>query len=336
MQKTTNKILIIGPSWVGDTIMAQCLFKLLKQIDPATQIDVLSPKFLHPLLQRMPEINQAIDLNLKHKELGLIKRYKLARSLIKKNYSQTIVLPNSLKSALIPFFARIPLRTGWRGEWRYGLLNDLRILNKQHYPLMIERFMALSLPYEASLPETYPLPKLNIDKEAVTQTIKKFNLSLEPKPILALCPGAEYGSAKRWSTEYFAHVAKKKLNENWQVWLFGGKKDEVIGQEIQNKTKARCVNLIGKTDLGEATDLLSLTDFVITNDSGLMHIAAALDLRIIAIYGSTSPKFTPPLSNKVEILQSELSCAPCFKRTCKFGHYKCLREITPEQVLKLL
>ncbi|MGD9108194.1 MAG: lipopolysaccharide heptosyltransferase II [Gammaproteobacteria bacterium] len=341
MQKTTNKILIIGPSWVGDTIMAQCLFKLLKQIDPATQIDVLSPKFLHPLLQRMPEVNQTIDLNLKHKELGLIKRYKLAKSLTKKNYSQAIVLPNSLKSALIPFFARIPLRTGWRGEWRYGLLNDLRILNKQHYPLMIERFMALGLPYEATLPEAYPLPKLNINKELVNATLKKFINSLDPavKPrdkVLALCPGAEYGSAKRWPAENFAHVAEKKRNENWQVWLFGGKKDEVIGQEIQNKTKARCVNLIGKTDLGEVTDLLSLTDFVITNDSGLMHVAAALDLQTIAIYGSTSPKFTPPLSNKVEILQSELSCAPCFKRACKFGHYKCLREITPEQVLKLL
>ncbi|MGD9152914.1 MAG: lipopolysaccharide heptosyltransferase II [Gammaproteobacteria bacterium] len=340
MQKTTNKILIIGPSWVGDTVMAQCLFKLIKQINPAAQIDVLSPKFLHPLLQRIPEVNQTIDLNLKHKELGLIKRYKLAKSLIKKNYSQAIVLPNSLKSALIPFFARIPLRTGWRGECRYGLLNDLRVLDKQHYPLMIERFMALGLPYGADLPEEYPLPALPSRGLASSKNtdiaLKKFNLSREPKPILALCPGAEYGPAKRWPAEYFAHVAEEKLKENWQVWLFGGKKDEAIGYEIQNKTKARCVNLIGKTDLGEATDLLPLTDFVITNDSGLMHIVAALDLRIIAIYGSTSPKFTPPLSSKIEILQTELPCAPCFKRTCKFGHYKCLREITPEQVLKLL
>lgn len=336
MQKTTNKILIIGPNWIGDTIMSQCLFKLIKQINPSAQIDVLSPGFLHPLLQRMPEVNQPIDLNLKHGELGLSKRYKLAKSLSKKNYSQAIVLPNSLKSALIPFFARIPLRTGWRGEWRYGLLNDLRILDKQHYPLMIERFMTLGLPYETTLPEEYPLPKLNIDKETVIHTIKKFNLSLEPKPVLALCPGAEYGPAKRWPAEYFSHVAEKKLKENWQVWLFGGKKDEPIGQEIQNKTKARCINLIGKTDLGEATDLLSSANFVIANDSGLMHVAAALDLQIIAIYGSTSPKFTPPLNNKIEILQTKLSCAPCFKRTCKFGHYKCLREITPEQVLNML
>lgn len=336
MHKITNKILIIGPSWVGDTIMAQCLFKLIKQLDPTAQIDVLAQKFLHPLLKRMPEVNQVIDLNLKHKELGLIRRYKLAKSLVKNNYSQAIVLPNSLKSALIPFFAHIPLRTGWRGEWRYGLLNDWRILDKHRYPLMIERFMALGLPNDADLPEEYPLPKLNIDKELTANTIKKFDLSLNPKPILALCPGAEFGRAKRWPTEYFAHIAKEKLKDNWQVWLFGGKKDEDIGQEIQNQAHDHCINLIGKTDLAEAVDLLSLADFVVTNDSGLMHVAAALDLKIIAIYGSTSPKFTPPLSNKVEILQAEVPCTPCFKRTCKFDHYKCLREITPELVLKTL
>lgn len=336
MREDIYKILIIGPSWVGDTVMAQCLFKVLKQTMPNVQIDVLAQKFLHPLLKRMPEVNQVIDLNLKHKELGLIRRYKLAKSLIEKNYSQTIVLPNSIKSALIPFFARIPLRTGWRGELRYGLLNDLRILDKQHYPLMIERFMALGLPNDADLPEEYPLPKLHIDKELAASTIKKFDLSLNPKPILALCPGAEFGRAKRWPAEYFAHIAKEKLKDNWQIWLFGGKKDEDIGREIQNQTHDHCVNLIGKTDLAEAIDLLSFADCVVTNDSGLMHVAAALDLKIIAIYGSTSPKFTPPLSKKVKILQTELPCAPCFKRTCTLGHYKCLQEITPEKVLKVL
>jgi len=338
MNKTINKTLIIGPSWVGDTIMAQCLFKLLKQTDPAVQIDVLSPAFLHPLLKRMPEVNQAINLNLKHDELGLKKRYHLAKILRAKNYAQAIVLPNSLKSALIPFLAGIPLRTGWRGEWRYGLLNDLRILDKVRYPLMIERFMALGLAPEASLPEEYPFPNLVVDKNAANKTAMdpRFRGDDTTKGVLALCPGAEYGEAKRWPAEYFAQIANQKLDDFWQVWLFGGEKDEEVGKKIQNQTQQRCVNLIGKTNLGEAIDLLSLTDFVITNDSGLMHVAASLDKKIIAIYGSSSPKFTPPLSDKVEILQSKLPCSPCFKRTCKFGHYKCLREIIPEMVLKTL
>lgn len=344
MNDISNKILIIGPSWVGDIIMSQCLFKLLKQQEPDMQIDVLAPAFLHPLLKRMPEVNQTIDLNLKHGELGLKKRYSLAKTLRAKNYAQAIVLPNSWKSALIPFLAKIPLRTGWRGEWRYGLLNDLRVLDKEHYPLMIERFMALSLPPESTLPEEYPCPKLMCDKNTAINAARKFmdsgSVDLARNNtagnILALCPGAEYGKAKRWPPEYFTHVANQKLNENWQVWLFGGEKDKNIGKIIQNKTRERCINLIGKTNLGKAADLLSLTDFVITNDSGLMHVAGSLDLKIIAIYGSSSPKFTPPLSNKIEILQNKLSCSPCFKRTCNFGHYKCLREITPEMVLKTL
>jgi heptosyltransferase-2 len=359
MNNTTNKILIIGPSWVGDTVMAQCLFKILKQQNPDVQIDVLAQKFLHPLLERMPEINKSIELNVKHGELGLKKRYRLAKTLRNENYSQAIILPNSLKSALIPWLAKIPEKTGWRGEWRYGLLNDLRILDKKQYPLMIERFMALGLPFDAELPEEYPFPKLAIDKSIALNTtavipakagIQKTAMDprstslvgddtsqmSQPKPILALCPGAEYGQAKRWPTEYFAEVANTKLNENWQVWLFGGNKDVEIGEIIQNKTQQRCANLIGKTNLGEAIDLLSLADFAITNDSGLMHIAAALDLSIIAIYGSSSPTFTPPLSNKTKILTSKISCSPCFKRKCKFGHYKCLHETTPDQVLKLL
>jgi len=336
MNDTTDKILIIGPSWVGDTVMAQCLFKILKQQNPSVQIDVSAQKFLHPLLERMPEANKSIDLNVKHGELGLKKRHKLSKTLRNENYSQAIVLPNSLKSALIPWLAKIPERTGWRGEWRYGLINDLRILDKKQYPLMIERFMALGLPFDAELPEEYPFPKLNVDENTIAAVTEKFGITSQPKPILALCPGAEYGPAKRWPTEYFAEVANQQLNKNWQVWLFGGNKDTEIGETIQNKTQQRCVNLIGKTNLGEAIDLLSLADFAITNDSGLMHIAAALDLSIIAIYGSSSPTFTPPLSDKTKMLTSKLPCSPCFKRKCKFGHYKCLHETTPDKVLELL
>jgi heptosyltransferase II len=329
-----DKVLIVGPSWVGDMVMAQCLFKLLKQQEPSVQIDVLAMDFLHPLLKCMPEVREAISLSIKHGEFGLGKRYRLGRKLSQQNYNQAIVLPNSFKSALIPFFARIPQRTGWRGEWRYGLLNDLRILNKQNYPLMIERFVALGLTQGANLPDSSSLPQLKVSKKAMELVLKKFGLVLD-KPVLALCPGAEYGPAKQWPAEYFAEVASTKLAEGWQVWLFGSQRDTKIAQIIQKDTDHGCVDLTGKTDLGEAIDLLSLAQAVVTNDSGLMHVASALNLFIIAIYGSSSPKFTPPLGKKVQVLSSDIDCSPCFERECKHGHYRCLRDLNPKLVLEL-
>ena len=215
-----NKILIIGPAWVGDMVMAQCLFKLLKQRQPHAMIDVLAPAWSLPLLARMPEVNAAKVMPIGHGEMALKKRYQLGKALRSEQYQQAIVLPNSFKSALIPFFARIPLRTGWRGEMRYGLLNDVRVLNKRHYPLMIEQFMALGLPTQEKLSKPYPLPAL--------QTFSVTDSG--SAPILALCPGAEFGPAKRWPEEYYAEIANAKLKEGllntpirqsqFKVWNF--------------------------------------------------------------------------------------------------------------------
>lgn len=337
-----SKILVIAPSWVGDMMMAQSLFKLLKQQNPEVVIDILAHSYLSPLIKYMPEINRVIETDFKHGSLNFRQRFQLAKKLLKEKYDQAIILPNSFKAALIPFFAKIPIRTGWRGEFRYGLLNDLRILDKNLYPLMAERFLALGIKPEKSIKLTENLfPKLIPNPIQISATLQKLNLLKAAKPILALCIGAEYGSAKRWPAKYFAKVAAKKIADGWEVWLVGSPKDQAIGEKIISEIKIfssfqSIHNLTGKTNLAEAVDLLSQADVIISNDSGLMHIAAALDLPLIAIFGSSTPKFTPPLTDKAKIISLNLKCSPCFKKECPLSHLKCLAELKPEMVLDVL
>lgn len=331
-------ILIIGPSWVGDMVMAQTLFSCLRTQHPDCAIDVLAPDWSRPILERMPEVRQALSFPLGHGALELATRRKIGQSLVGQ-YDQAILLPNSLKSALVPFFAKIPKRTGWKGEMRYGLLNDLRKLDKERYPLMIERFMALAYAPEAELPKPYPRPHLVIDPESRAQALARFGLEID-RPVLALCPGAEFGEAKRWPAEHYAKVAEVKIREGWQVWLFGSKSDHPGCEQIRARLipglREEASNLAGQTSLAQAIDLLSCASAVVSNDSGLMHVAAALNRPLVAVYGSTSPAFTPPLADQVEVVRLGLECSPCFDRTCKFGHYNCLRELSPRPVLEAL
>ena len=328
------RILIIGPSWVGDMVMAQTLFQCLKQRHPECVIDVLAPEWSRPILERMPEVRQALSFPLGHGALELATRRRIGKSLAGQ-YDQAILLPNSLKSALVPFFAGIPKRTGWRGELRFGLLNDVRKLDKAKYPLMIERFMALAYPAGAELPQPYPRPRLQIQAQSRDAALAKFGLSLD-RPVLALCPGAEFGEAKRWPSEHYAKVAESKIRQGWQVWLFGSKNDHAVGEAIRGRLipglREEASNLSGETSLAEAIDLLSCSDAVVSNDSGLMHVAAALNCPLVAVYGSTSPGFTPPLADQVEVVRLGLDCSPCFDRPCRFGHYNCLRQLEPEAV----
>ncbi|WP_278443350.1 lipopolysaccharide heptosyltransferase II [Pseudomonas oryzihabitans] len=327
-------ILIIGPSWVGDMVMAQTLFVCLKRQYPDCQIDVLAPEWSRPLLERMPEVREALSFPLGHGAFELATRRRIGQQL-RGRYDQAILLPNSLKSALVPYFAGIPKRTGWRGEMRFGLLNDIRTLDKARYPLMIERFMALAHAPGAELPKPYPEPRLAIDPASRDAALERFGLSLD-RPVLALCPGAEFGEAKRWPAEHYAVVADARLRQGWQVWLFGSQKDASGGEEIREWVtpgfEEDVCNLSGRTSLAEAIDLLSCASAVISNDSGLMHVAAALDRPLVAVYGSTSPGFTPPLASQVEVVRLGLECSPCFDRTCRFGHYDCLRLLQPSLV----
>lgn len=290
-----DRTLVIGPSWVGDMVMSQSLLKTIKNQHPETKIDVLAPAWSQSLTQRMPEVSGGIHMPTGHGELGLSKRYQIAKSL-RNRYRRSYVLPNSFKSALVPFWAKIPLRIGWRGEWRYPLLNDIRVLDKKRFPLMVQRYVALG--YEATrpapLPENVPVPQLIVDEINVQAALEKYQLSLEKGPVIALCPGAEFGPSKRWPDEYYAQLAQYFLNLNYQVWIFGSQKDDAVAQRINRVCEDRCENLCGRTSLAEAIDLLSLSQCVVSNDSGLMHIAASLNRPVVAIYGSTDPGFTPP------------------------------------------
>ncbi len=332
-----NKILVIGPAWVGDMVMAQSLFQILKANAPLTAIDVLAPDWTRPLLDRMPEVQKAHAMPIGHGVLDLRRRYQLAQGLKSEGYTQAIVLPNSWKSALIPWWATIPKRTGFLGECRFGLLNDYRILNKKKLSRMIDRFAALAIEKNAPLPYPVPHPRLEVHVDSVHAAITKFSLAMDLEgPILALCPGAEFGASKRWPEQYYAEVALAKLKEGWAVWLFGSKKDEAQALAIQIATGERCRDFTGKTNLSEAIDLMSLVRLVVTNDSGLMHIAAALQKPVVAVYGSTDPGFTPPLGANAHIVRLSLPCSPCFKRECPLQHHQCMQALLPERVLSAI
>ncbi|RLQ22126.1 lipopolysaccharide heptosyltransferase II [Seongchinamella sediminis] len=322
-----DKVLVVGPSWVGDMVMSQVLYRLLQQTRPGVLIDVAAPAWSEPLLARMPEVRRAITKPIGHGEPALGRRWKLGRALRGEGYEQAILLPNSFKSALLPLFAGIPRRTGWRGEMRYGLLNDLRSLDAQRYPLMVQQFAALGLEPGAPLPAQLPPPRLVVDAAQAAACRDKFRLDSE-RPLLALCPGAEFGWAKRWPAQHYAELARHYIDRGWQVLLFGSGNDQPVTAEIVAACGAstHCLDLAGRTTLAEAVDMLSLATAVVSNDSGLMHIAAALSRPLVVIYGPTSPGFTPPLNANSEVVVSDIDCAPCFQRECPLQHHRCMRD----------
>lgn len=326
-----KRILIVGPAWVGDMVMAQSLFKTLKASNPECIIDVLAPAWSLPLLKRMPEVNEGIVLPVKHKQLGLKTRYRIGKQLRVNKYDQAITLPRSFKAALVPFFAKIPIRTGYRGEMRFGLVNDIKKLNRSILKQTVQRFTALAYEGELERPPIVHTPSLDIDIPNREWFIKDTQLDIS-KPIIAFMPGAEYGEAKRWPTEYFRQLAEMLVSNGNKVWIFGSKKENILGAEISDDYEEDVINLCGKTKLEDVIDLLSIVDTAISNDSGLMHIACAAGAKVIGIYGSSDPSYTPPLSNKAEVMYLSMSCSPCFQRTCQFEHLECLRDIKPIDV----
>ena len=328
------KTLVVAPAWIGDMLMAQPLLQLLHEQNH--QIDILAPNSTAAFAERMPQIHKTLLLPLKHGELNLKRRYQLGKSL-RGQYAQAIVLPNTLKSALIPWWAKIPKRVGWLGEQRYFLLNDYRRLNKEHLPSLIERYAALGVPKD-TVPTKLSQPKLTIDTDNLQRCLTTLNLNTE-QPILALCPGAEYGPTKRWPAKHYATVAKHFIDQGWQVWLLGTAQEKQAAEKIQQDTDHHCINLCGKTSVLDVIDLLSVSQLVASNDSGLMHIAAAVDVPLVAIYGSTSPRYTPPASNKATVIQLDFPCSPCFKRECPLPgkeHLRCLTQLQPERVIAAL
>lgn len=330
-----QKILVVAPSWVGDCVLMQPMLQRLIQRHPGVQIDVLAPPWTEKLLRLMPEVHAVIHNPFPHGAFSFGARRQLGEQLRESAYDQAIMLPNSWKSALLPYFAEIPLRTGFIGEGRFGLLNDARRLNKRKLPLMVERFAALAEAQGAELERPVPVPRLLVSMEAQAAALAKFNLS-HNRPVAVFCPGAEYGPAKRWPPHYYAELAQLLGTQGYQVWLIGSPKDKEVADKIVALGNPDVCNLCGSTDLAEAIALMAGADLVVSNDSGLMHIAAALQRPLLAIFGSSSPQFTPPLSAQAQVLKLDLPCSPCFKRECPLGHFNCMLQLTPREVARHL
>jgi len=326
------QILVVGPSWIGDTVLAQPLFKLLHERHAGLALDVLAPPWTLPLLERMPEVRRAIASPFQHGDLKLGLRRALGRELSRERYEQAIVLPNTFKSALVPLFAGIPRRTGYIGELRQWVLNDARRLDAAGLPQLVQRYAALGLPRGEA--PTLPLSSLGlrVNESARRATLERLGLD-RGMPVAVLCPGAEYGPAKRWPANHFAALARGLAARGCAVWLVGSQKDRDTGAEIARAADGACRNLCGDTSLGEAIDLIASGTAVVSNDSGLMHVAAALGRPLVALYGSSSPAYTPPHTARATILKLDLPCSPCFERVCPLGHFNCMVQLTPDRVL---
>ena len=316
-------------------VMAQSLFMALQEQHAECLIDVLAPEWSLSILERMPEVRKGIAMPFVHGQFDFKGRKELGISLRSEQYDQAILLPNSWKSAITPYFANIPKRTGYVGEMRWGLLNDSRKLDKKRLTKTVQRFVALAKSPSYELPGI-PLPRLLIDPVSVGDTKQEFDLDAMKGKILGLCPGAEYGPAKRWPEERYAEVAKQAIQQGWQVLLFGSVKDEPVTKTINDLAGGKCRDVAGKTSLTQALDLMSLCDVVVSNDSGLMHVAAALNIKTVAVYGSSDPTFTPPLHEEAEVVSLGLSCSPCFKRECPLVHLDCLVKIPASSISKIV
>jgi lipopolysaccharide heptosyltransferase II len=331
-----DKVLVVGPSWVGDMVMAQALYRSIKQRSERTRLHVLAPPWSLPVIARMPEVERAIELPVGHGELKLGARRALGVRLRAERYRRSIVLPRSFKAALVPWFARIPRRTGFRGEWRYGLLNDIRPFDGRRLDQTVKRFVALGFDDPADMPQQLPRewqPRLQRDPVNLARLRGKFDLA-EQDRLVALMPGAEYGPAKRWPAPSFGELAAQLAASGVDVIVLGSAKEHGIGEEIRAvASHSRVRNLCGATTLADVVDLTGAAGAAVSNDSGLMHVAAAAGTHVVALYGSSSPAFTPPLSETSTVLYLGIECSPCFERDCPLGHLRCLREISVRQVL---
>jgi heptosyltransferase-2 len=319
------RLLVILPNWIGDALMAQPLLARLHEKVPGLKVDVLAPEWVAPVARRMPEVNEVIAAPFRHGGLQLRLRWRIGRELCSRRYDQAIVLPNTWKSALVPFFADIPLRSGYVGESRFGLLNLIyRKAENQgnDRPAMTLHYAALAEPPGKEVAQPLPQPSLRFSAADVESATRKFGIA---GPYAVFCPGAEYGPAKRWP--YFKELSGQVRGQSGvEVVLLGSPND------VQAAAGIGGVDLVGKTTLDEAIDLIAGAQYVVTNDSGLMHVAAALDRPLVALFGSSSPRHTPPLSPHARVRWLQVECSPCYQRECPLGHFRCMREMTVDSV----
>jgi heptosyltransferase II len=327
-----ERILIVAPSWVGDAVLSEPLVALLREpLEPAI-VDVLAPSWCAPVYARMRGVRDIIENPFAHRELNLAARRALGRHLRGQGYTRAFVLPNSFKSALIPWFAHIPRRIGYAAEGRRVLLTDARRLDRRALPRLVDRFVRLAA-MAGQIGPSVPSPVLVPDVANAAAAMRSLGLATR-KPVAVLCPGAEYGPAKRWPTEHFIALAQRLLAAGYAVWLIGSPNDQASAEPIAAAVPG-VRNACGRTDLGTAIDLLAQASVVISNDSGLMHAAAAVGRPLVALFGSSSPIYTPPLSPLARVARIDIACSPCFQRECPLGHFKCMRELEPNVVYDL-
>ena len=324
--------LVVGPSWIGDAVMSQCLLAVLASRSTDTAIDVLAPESVRPVFARMPQVRTVLVAPFGHGDLALRRRLSLGAEL-RGRYDNAYVLPGSWKSALVPWAAAIPKRSGYLREWRYGLINAIYSLPEEKRRMTAVAFQALADPDVASDTARLIEPRLRVDRDNLDRLLERWRL--DAGGYVAMAPGAEYGEAKRWPLRHWIGLCEHLDERGLRPLLLGSRGDNIATAAIAARIPS-AIDLAGQTTIEDAIDLLSACRVAITNNSGLMHVAAAVGRPVVAIYGSTSPQHTPPLSRQARIVTLGLPCSPCWKRQCPLGHLDCLEKLLPEQVLEQL
>ena len=322
-----SRLLVIAPNWIGDAVMAQPLLQLLKKKYPQHAVDVLAPAWVAPVLRAMSEVDTVLETPFKHGALQLRERWRYAQLLRQRQYSFAYVLPNTLKFALLPWMAGIPKRVGYKGESRYGLINIMHFDDVNNPRAMVPFYAALADAPTPQAPVHLPTPALTATPQQIRSTLNHLNLS-EQHPVICLAPGAEFGNAKRWPATHFAELAKRTLMAlpDAQIVLLGSPKDKDVCDEIKTLIP-EVHSLAGKTTLDQAIALIASAAAMVSNDSGLLHIASALNRPVIALYGPTDPDHAPPFSDIAYSLSLRLSCAPCKQRECPLAHHDCMQKL---------
>jgi lipopolysaccharide heptosyltransferase II len=289
----------------------------------------LTTTMVAPLLDYMHGVRKGVIVDLPRKQLALLEHRALAARLRAEGYGQALVMPRTWKSALAPWLAGIPVRTGFIGEARFGIINDLRP-GERRLPRMVDRCAALAFPKGAALPAQWPLPELHVGVPEVAAWRARLGLAGDGRRVVAFAPGA-VGPSKRWS--YYADLARRLVAQGHRVWVIGGPGEKELAAEIVRGGETDIRDLTGP-DLRNAILALAAADAAVSNDSGLLHVAAALGTPAIGIFGPTSPWHWAPLNPIAAVIETTtaLPCRPCHKPTCRYGHHRCMREISAEQV----
>jgi heptosyltransferase-2 len=325
-----SPILIVPYMWIGDFVRCHTVVQLLRTRFPARPVDMLASTLCAPLTDYMPGLRQAIVEDLPRKSLALGRQAALAKRLKENGYGTALIMPRTWKSTLAPYLAGIPERTGFVGEMRFFLLNDLRF-GERRLARMVDRCAALALPPGAKPPAAWPAPALKVPAAEAAAWRSRHGLAADGRPVVALAPGA-VGPSKRWPSDAYAALTRRLLADGLAVWILGGPNEKPLATEIVGDTAAR--DLTG-TDLRDAILALASASVAVSNDSGLLHVAAALGTPTIGIFGPTSPWHWAPLNPLAATLEttSQLDCRPCHKPVCRLGHHRCMREIAPDEVI---